>query len=98
VFSPPVLSSFGLPLPPTCLVLTVSEARRYFASTIQYTQRYVKLKTFLEFVFEKGRSQDVVVQSSVVLKSRDLLGQLSNQCWRGSLHNSTRDAPVFSFT
>jgi hypothetical protein len=35
VFSPSVLSSFGLPQPPTRLVLTVSEARRYFASTIQ---------------------------------------------------------------
>jgi hypothetical protein len=35
VFSPSVLSSFGLPLPPTCLVLTVSEARSYFVSTIQ---------------------------------------------------------------
>jgi hypothetical protein len=35
VFPPCVLSSFGLPLPPTCLVLTVSEARSYFASTIQ---------------------------------------------------------------
>jgi hypothetical protein len=34
VFSPSVLSSFGLPLPSTCLVLTVSEARSYFASTI----------------------------------------------------------------
>jgi hypothetical protein len=37
VFSPSVLSSFGLPLPPTCLVLTVSEARSYFASTIPDT-------------------------------------------------------------
>jgi hypothetical protein len=34
VFSPSVLSSFGLPLPPTCPVLTVSEARSYFASTV----------------------------------------------------------------
>jgi hypothetical protein len=34
VFSPSVLSSFGLPLPPTCLLLTVSEAGSYFASTI----------------------------------------------------------------
>jgi hypothetical protein len=34
VFSPSVLSSFGLPLPPTCLLLTVSEARSNFASTI----------------------------------------------------------------
>jgi hypothetical protein len=34
VFSPSMLSSFGLPLPPTCLVLTVSEARSYFACTI----------------------------------------------------------------
>jgi hypothetical protein len=34
VFSPSVVSSFGLPLPPTCLLLTASEARRYFASTI----------------------------------------------------------------
>jgi hypothetical protein len=33
-FSPSLLSSFGLPLPPTCLILTVSEARSYFASTI----------------------------------------------------------------
>jgi hypothetical protein len=37
VLSPHVLYSFGLPLPPTCLVLTVSEARSYFASTIQFT-------------------------------------------------------------
>jgi hypothetical protein len=36
VLSPSVLSSFGLPLPPTCLVLTVSEARSYFTSTILY--------------------------------------------------------------
>jgi hypothetical protein len=34
VSSPSVLSSFGLPLPPTCLLLTASEARSYFASTI----------------------------------------------------------------
>jgi hypothetical protein len=34
VFSPSVLLSFGLPLPPTCLLLTVSEARSYFAYTI----------------------------------------------------------------
>jgi hypothetical protein len=33
-FTPTVLSSFGLPLPPTCIILTVSEARSYFASTI----------------------------------------------------------------
>jgi hypothetical protein len=29
-----VLSSCGLPLPPTCLLLTANEARSYFASTI----------------------------------------------------------------
>jgi hypothetical protein len=40
-FSPSVLSSFGLPLLPTCLILTVSEARRYFASTIQSLQQTV---------------------------------------------------------
>jgi hypothetical protein len=34
VFSPSVLSSFGLHLSPTCLLLTVTEARSYFASTI----------------------------------------------------------------
>jgi hypothetical protein len=34
VFSPSVLSSFGLPLPPTCLLLAVGEARSYFASAI----------------------------------------------------------------
>jgi hypothetical protein len=34
VFSPSVLSSFGLPLPPPCLLLTVNDARSYFASTI----------------------------------------------------------------
>jgi hypothetical protein len=34
VFTPSVISSFGLPLPPTCLVLTVKEARSYFASTL----------------------------------------------------------------
>jgi hypothetical protein len=32
-----VLSSCGLPLPPTCLLLTVNEARSYFASTILKT-------------------------------------------------------------
>jgi hypothetical protein len=34
VFSPSVLSPFGLPIPPTCLVLTVREARSYFACTM----------------------------------------------------------------
>jgi hypothetical protein len=34
VFSPSLLSSCGLSLPATCLVLTVKEARSYFASTI----------------------------------------------------------------
>jgi hypothetical protein len=34
VLSPHVLSSCGLPLPPTCLLVTVNEARSYFASTI----------------------------------------------------------------
>jgi hypothetical protein len=44
VLSPSVLSSFGLPLPPTCQLPTVSEARSYFASTIPptliFTNRY----------------------------------------------------------
>jgi hypothetical protein len=35
VLSPSVLSSCGLPLPPTCLLLTANEARSYFASTIE---------------------------------------------------------------
>jgi hypothetical protein len=35
VLSPSVLSSSGLPLPPTYLLVTVNEARSYFASTIQ---------------------------------------------------------------
>jgi hypothetical protein len=34
VLAPYVLSSFGLPLPP-CLLLTVSESRSNFASTIR---------------------------------------------------------------
>jgi hypothetical protein len=34
VLSPSVLSSYGLPRPPTCLLLTVNEARSYFAATI----------------------------------------------------------------
>jgi hypothetical protein len=34
VLSPYVLSSCGLPLPPTCLLLTVNKARSYFASII----------------------------------------------------------------
>jgi hypothetical protein len=33
-----LVSSFGLPLPPTCLLLTVNEARSYFASTIHSVQ------------------------------------------------------------
>jgi hypothetical protein len=35
VFSPYALSSFGLHQPSTCLSLTVSQARSYFASTIR---------------------------------------------------------------
>jgi hypothetical protein len=34
VFCPYVLSPCGLPLPPTCLLVTANEARSYFASTI----------------------------------------------------------------
>jgi hypothetical protein len=34
-----MISSCGLPLPPTCLLLTVSEARSYFASSIRYLGR-----------------------------------------------------------
>jgi hypothetical protein len=34
VLSPYVLSFCGLPLPPTCLVVTVNEARCYFVSFI----------------------------------------------------------------
>jgi len=34
VFFPSVLLSLGLPLLPTCLLVTVNEARSYFASTI----------------------------------------------------------------
>jgi hypothetical protein len=37
VFSPHMLSTCGLPLPPTCLLLTVNETRSYFASTITFT-------------------------------------------------------------
>jgi hypothetical protein len=37
VLSPSVLSSCGLPLPPTCLLVTVNEARSHFASTILVT-------------------------------------------------------------
>jgi hypothetical protein len=36
VFSPSVLSPFGLPLPPSSLLLTVSEARSYFASAVSH--------------------------------------------------------------
>jgi hypothetical protein len=34
LLSPSVLSSCGLPFPPSCLLLTVNEARSYFVSTI----------------------------------------------------------------
>jgi hypothetical protein len=37
VLSPYVLSSCRLPLPPTCLLVTVNEARSYFASTVYDT-------------------------------------------------------------
>jgi hypothetical protein len=37
VLSPCVLSFCGLPLPPTCLLVTVNEARSYFASTTGYS-------------------------------------------------------------
>jgi hypothetical protein len=43
IFSPFVLSSFGLSLPPTYLVLTVTEARRYFASTVHVTRPYFQI-------------------------------------------------------
>jgi hypothetical protein len=39
--SPYVLSSCGLPFPFTCLLLTVNEARSYFASTIPTLRRNV---------------------------------------------------------
>jgi hypothetical protein len=42
VFTPHVLSTCGLPLPPTCLLVTVNEVRSYFASTIHSTRLYVK--------------------------------------------------------
>jgi hypothetical protein len=41
--SPSALSSCGLPLPPMCLVLTVSEASSYFAATIRPALRLIKL-------------------------------------------------------
>jgi hypothetical protein len=47
VFFPSVLSSFGLPLPPTCLLLTVSEARSYFASTAMYLYLYLYLDLYM---------------------------------------------------
>jgi hypothetical protein len=37
VYSPSVLSSFGLPLPPTCLVLQVSEARSFCVYYIHFS-------------------------------------------------------------
>jgi hypothetical protein len=45
VFSPSVLSSFGLPPPPTCVLLTVSEARSYFASIIPTILQSVTAQT-----------------------------------------------------
>jgi hypothetical protein len=42
--SPSALSSCGLPLPPMCLVLTVSEAHSYFASTIRPALRLIRLQ------------------------------------------------------
>jgi hypothetical protein len=49
VLSPYALSPCGLPLPPTCLVLTVSEARSYFASTVHRStlKRARKLKHYI---------------------------------------------------
>jgi hypothetical protein len=41
VLSLHVLSSCGLPFPPTCLLVTVNEARSYFASTIQCSRSRV---------------------------------------------------------
>jgi hypothetical protein len=39
VLSPYVLSSCGLLLPPTCLLVTVNEARNYFEPTIQWVRQ-----------------------------------------------------------
>jgi hypothetical protein len=39
------------PLPPTCLVLTVKEARSYFASTINVTRTEVRLNDINVFFF-----------------------------------------------
>jgi hypothetical protein len=51
-----VLSSWGLPLPTTCLLVTVNEVRSYFATTIQrlstsrsVTLQYVTLKSVSDF-------------------------------------------------
>jgi hypothetical protein len=42
----PLLSSCGLPLPPTCLLLTANEARRYFASTISKMLYWYSIVTY----------------------------------------------------
>jgi hypothetical protein len=57
------------------------------------------MKAFLGFLFKEGMSRyglDIVLQSSVILKSRDLLGPLFYQFGRDALHHSRRDAPDFS--
>jgi hypothetical protein len=43
VLSPYVLSSCGLSLPSTCLLVTVNEARSYFASTIPGRRSLVRV-------------------------------------------------------
>jgi hypothetical protein len=67
--SPSVLSSFGLPLPPTCLLLTVSEARSYFASAVlRYLLQGHKLDSLLlfEFLNNKVSSWNFVFKEYVI--------------------------------
>jgi hypothetical protein len=68
VHSPYVLSSCGLPLPPTCLLVTVNQTRSYFASTVQvagWASELVWTQTLEEKSSASAGDRTPVVQSVV---------------------------------
>jgi hypothetical protein len=65
VLSPHALSPCGLPLPPTCLLVTVNEARCYFASAIHGARCSSRSVDVTDRRFVPARSARVVSPVSV---------------------------------
>jgi hypothetical protein len=63
VFSLPMCYRLSAsPMPPTCLLLTVSEARSYFASTVRFSLFIVQEMTFCNRTLMAADEHNVVGQ------------------------------------